>query len=97
ERDAVDRILERRTVHVLDERIDRLEELHAEALARAIVLGDERALHAPRGLDDVLLAHRGDRARRADAVGAQRLVLRDLADLEPQRAAVVHDAPAMRL
>ena len=76
QRDAVDRILERVAVDVALERVDALEQPHAEALAGAVVLGDERARHRARGLDDRVAADGGDRARRADAVARERRVLR---------------------
>ena len=74
-----------------------MEEPHAEPFARAVVLGDERAWKGFRGLDDVRAADRRDRARRAYAVARERRVLIDLAELELERAAVVDDAPAVRL
>jgi hypothetical protein len=47
--------------------------------------------------DDVLLADDCQRVGRRDAERAERLVLRDLADLEPQRPAVVHDETPVAL
>src|SRR5207237_4586152 len=89
QRDAVDRIFERRAVDMRGERVDTLEQLHAQSLARAIMLGNERPAHSLRGRNDLVAADGCDGVRRANAVTAKRGVLRDLADLESQRAAIV--------
>jgi hypothetical protein len=78
------------------ERFRAVEESHAEPLAGTIVLGDEAPAHRLRRQDDRVAADRGDRVRHADPVARQRRILRDLADLEPKRAAVVDHAPAVR-
>ena len=97
QRNAVDRIFERRAVDMRGQRVDTLEQLHAQALARAIVLGDERPAHFLRGRNDFVAADGCDGVWGADAVAAKRGVLRDLADFEPKRAAVVDYASAVRL
>src|SRR4051794_33478232 len=73
------------------------EQADAEALSAAVVFEDERKAEPLRRRDDALLADSGERIRGRDAERAERLVLRDLGDLEPQRAAVVHDETAVAL
>ena len=81
-----------------DQRRARREKLHAVALAAAIGLEDDRAFaELVRCFDDRIVADRGDRARRADAGGVEGGILRGLADLEPQGAAVIDDAAAVAL
>src|SRR5207253_5211338 len=87
----------RRAVDMRGERVDTLEQLHAQSLARAIMLGNERPAHSLRGRNDLVAADGCDGVRRANAVTAKRGVLRDLADLESQRAAIVDYASAVRL
>ena len=72
-----------------------LEQAHAEALACPVVLGDERPVEAPRRIDDPLQADGGDGSRHGDAVRLQGPVLRDLRQLQPQGAPVIHDAASM--
>ena len=61
QRHAVDRSLERIAVDVTLERGDVIEQPYAEALAGAVVLGDEPALHRARGLHDRVAADGGNR------------------------------------
>ena len=96
QRHAVDRGLERVAVDVALERGDVIEQPYAEALARAVVLGDERAVHRARGLHDRVAADGGNGSRHADAIARERRVLRHLADLELQRATAVDHAAAVR-
>jgi hypothetical protein len=82
--DASDRFLQRRLA---------AHQLHAEALARAVVLEDEREADPLGRGRDVLLPHHGDGRWRGDAEGGQRLVLRDLRQFELDRAPPVHHEP----
>jgi hypothetical protein len=95
QRHAVDRILECGAVDVSPKCIDALKKLHAEALAGAVVLGDERNADLVRGPQDGLAPDGRDRSRSADAVGGERRILLDLAHLELQSAPAVDDAAAM--
>ena len=58
-------------------RLEALEQLHPQTLARAVVLGDERDADPFRGGDDCVAADRCDGARRTNAVGPERGILRD--------------------
>ena len=78
------------------ERVDAVEEMHAEALASAVMLGNERAEHLPRRGDEIRTPDRGQGTWSADAIVRERRILRDLADLELQRATVVDHPPPMR-
>jgi hypothetical protein len=73
-----------------------LEKVDTKALARAVVLGDEGARHLSRRIDQMGAADGRKGARRPDAVSRESRILRDLAYLELQCAAVIDDAPPMR-
>ena len=78
------------------QRLHAIEQTHAEALASAIVLGNERARHLPRRGDEIGTPDRGQGPRRADTIVRKRRILRHLADLELQRATVIDHPPPMR-
>jgi hypothetical protein len=63
ERDAVHRLLEVRVRQMFGQRGCRQEEAHAESLAAAVVLTDQREAEAIGRARDVLLANHGDRRR----------------------------------
>ena len=73
-----------------------MEQLHAQALAAAVRLQDDRLTGevALRGGDDMVAPGDQDGARRGDAVAFQRGILAGLADLEVERAGAVDHAPA---
>src|SRR5690606_16953162 len=78
--DAVDGRFKLITVHVGFQRLDIVEELDAQALARTVVLGDERTRHLPRSIDDLRLSDGSDGSGGLDPVVRQRRILRHLAD-----------------
>ena len=96
---AVDRRLVIRAVEIVGERVGGLEQPHAEPLAAAVRLQDERAAGKalPRRCDQQLLAGDQHGVRRADAGGFEGGVLARLADFEVERAAAVDDAAAVPL
>ena len=73
-----------------------MEQPHAETLAAAVRLQDDRLVGemAPRGGHDAIAAGHQDGARRGDAVALQGCVLPRLADLQVERARPVDHAPA---
>ena len=76
------------------ERGGRQEQPHAEPLAAAIVLENEREAELFHGVPNVLLADDRQCRRRLDVERRERRILRDLRNLELQRAlAVDDDAP----
>src|SRR6202035_4855533 len=74
--DAVDRLFELRAAQVLGERRGRQKEAHAQSLAAAVVLQDQRKPEPRRGLRNIVATERRDRRRRLDIEGRERLVLR---------------------
>ncbi len=94
EMQAVDRRLVIRAVEVVAERSRAEEQPHAEPLAAAVRLEDERAVAEmlPRRLDEQLLAGNEHSPRRANAGVFEGSVLARLADLEVERAAAVDGA-----
>jgi len=96
--DAVDGCRLARGVEEGGQRIEGIEQLHAQPLAAAVGLEDERCLaEPPRRFERLVAADRGDRAWHRDVGALERCVLRDLADLEIQCAARVDYAAAMPL
>ena len=78
---------------VLLEGVDRAEKLHAEALAAAIVLRDERRGHVSCGVEERLgAAGHGARLGDEDAGAVEGLILADLAHFELEGGESVDDA-----
>ena len=83
-------------VEVGVDRIQRLKQLYARALAAAVGFEHQRRTELTGGVADRLLADGNGRTRHADFESAERSVLLDLADFEFQGAAIIDDAAAVR-
>src|SRR6516164_2492623 len=97
--EAVDRWLVIRAIDVIGERVCRVEQPHAEALAAAVWFQNERAeaKSLPRCLKKEFFAKNEDSIRCVNASSFEGGILARLADLQVERAAAVDNAAPMPL